>query len=114
MSRGERAGVRPGGGGCVADGFLKAERNSQWNVTLGATHDMDMFEDTPTTLVADVYLEQSKLEKDDQTFGLELGTRHQVDEDMVLDVGIARDLSGARDRDDFRLTVGVSLGLGHS
>ena len=95
-------------------GESSPERNSQWNVTLGATHDVDMFEETPTTLIADVYLEQSKLEKDDQTFGLELGTRHQVDEDRVLDVGIARDLSGARDRDDFRMTVGVSVGLGHS
>jgi hypothetical protein len=85
------------------------ERDSGYEVVLGASHPLGAPMDTRTTLVADVYVEQAPKHGDDDIVGVEVGTRYQLTQRVVLDAGVGSEVEGPSERDDFRFTLGMSL-----
>lgn len=62
------------------------------------------------TLVADYYQDHSELRGAHHIRGGNFGARFQVAERVVWDAGVGRDFTG-EDRDDFRVTTGLSWGF---
>jgi fatty acid desaturase len=63
------------------------------------------------TLVADIYTDMSDEKGRMHSFGTELGLRHQLTPQIILDSGAGTEFSGPSDRSSFLLRIGASLGI---
>jgi hypothetical protein len=105
----DRLGIHASAGYHFLSGEPSEERDGRYELVLGASQPLGAPMDTRTTLLADVYLEQAPEQDDDEILGVELGTRHQLSQRTVLDVGVGSEVDGPSDRDRLRLTAGFSI-----
>ncbi|MCA9466616.1 MAG: hypothetical protein KC643_14410 [Nitrospira sp.] len=63
------------------------------------------------TLLADIFTRQSDLVGQANHTGIEIGIRHQLSSRLVLDAGLASELTGPSDRSMFSGTLGLSVGF---
>lgn len=68
-------------------GTERGERDGRYELVLGASYPIGAPKHTRTTLLADVFTEQSRERGDDNTVGFEIGVRHQLTPRLVLDAG---------------------------
>jgi hypothetical protein len=87
------------------------ERDGRYHVALGASYPVGAPAYTRTTLIGDVFADQSVRHGDPSTVGLEAGMRHQLTAQLVWDIGIGTELDGPRDRSVFFMTTGLSYGF---
>lgn len=87
------------------------ERNGRYQFILGASYPIGAPKYTRTTLIGDLFIEQASQRGKPDTFGAEIGFRHQLTPRVVLDAGIGTELAGPGDRSPFFLTTGVSIGF---
>ncbi len=84
------------------------ERESRYRIAVGASFPVGGATHTRTTLILDVYTEESVEKLEPHVFGVEIGARYQLAVRTVLDAGIGTQFVGPRDRSDFYFTVGIS------
>lgn len=99
------------GGYAFLNGTERGERNGRYELVLGASYPVGAPKHTRTTLLADVFTEQSRERGDENTVGAEIGVRHQLTPRLVLDAGIGTEFAGAADRSPLFVTVGISFGF---
>ena len=85
------------------------ERSGIYKMTLGASYPMGAPMYTRTTLLADIFTEQSSRRRESNVWGAEIGFRHQMTERLVLDLGIGSEFAGPVKRSQFFVTTGVSV-----
>lgn len=95
----------------VFSGTMPFERDSRYDVALGASYPVGAPKHTLTTLLGDVFTEQSPRRGDPQIVGVEVGVRHQWTPWTVLDAGVGSEFGGPRNRSDFFAMIGISVGL---
>jgi hypothetical protein len=95
----------------VFSGTKPFERDSRYDLALGASYPVGAPQHTLTTFLGDVFTEQAPRRADPQIVGAEVGVRHQWTPWTVLDVGIGTEFAGPGNRSDFFFTVGFSVGF---
>lgn len=93
------------------NGTRADERDGRYQFVLGASYPIGAPKYTRTTLIGDLFIEQASQRGKPDTFGAEIGFRHQLTPRMVLDAGIGTELAGPGDRSPFFLTTGISIGF---
>lgn len=93
------------------NGTSSDERDGRYELVAGASYPIGAPKHTRTTLIGDVFTEQSHRRGDSNTVGLEIGVRHQLTTRLVLDAGAGSEVAGPADRAPFFFTVGVSFGF---
>jgi opacity protein-like surface antigen len=96
------------GGYEFVTGEKEDERSARYKIAFGPSYPLGAPMHTRTTLVADLFVEQSAHHGEDETFGAEAGVRYQFSERVVLDVGVGSEITGPRDRSPFFTTAGFS------
>ncbi len=86
-------------------------RDGRYQFILGASYPVGAPKYTRTTLIGDLFIEQASQRGKPDTFGAEIGLRHQLTPRVVLDAGIGTELAGPGNLSPFFLTTGVSLGF---
>jgi hypothetical protein len=94
-----------------ASGTARDERDGRYELALGASYPIGAPRYTRTTLVGDVFTEQSSRRGETNVVGVEAGFRHQLTPRLVLDVGIGTEFAGPDDRSGFFFTTGVPFGF---
>ena len=94
-----------------ASGTARDERDGRYKLALGASYPIGAPQYTRTTLVADIFTEQSARRRDDNVVGVEAGFRHQLTPRLVLDLGLGTEFAGPADRSTFFFTTGISFGF---
>ncbi|MBI1733998.1 MAG: transporter [Candidatus Rokubacteria bacterium] len=92
-------------------GTERGERDGRYELVLGASYPIGVPTHTRTTLLADVFTEQSREHGEDNVVGAEVGVRYQLTPRLVLDAGVGTEFAGPADRSPFFVTVGVSFGF---
>ncbi|MCG3147769.1 MAG: hypothetical protein PCFJNLEI_01210 [Verrucomicrobiae bacterium] len=92
-------------------GTRSGEREGRYQLILGASYPVGAPKYTRTTLVADVFTEQSARTGAANVFGAEIGFRHQLTHRTVADAGVGSEFAGPGDRSLFFFTTGVSIGF---
>src|SRR5262245_9068463 len=87
------------------------ERDGRYEFVLGASYPLGAPQHTRTTLIADVFTEQSVRHGEDNVVGAEIGFRYQVTSQLVWDVGLGTEFAGPRDRSEFFFTTGLTFGF---
>jgi hypothetical protein len=95
----------------VFSGTKPFERDSSYELALGASYPVGAPKHTLTTLLGDVFTEQAPRRGDPQIVGAEVGVRQQWTPWTVLDAGIGTEFAGPSSRSSFFATVGVSVGF---
>ncbi len=85
------------------------ERDGRYRVAAGASFPVGGSTHTRTTLILDLYVEESVEKLEPDVFGMEIGARYQLAYRTVLDAGIGTQWIGPKDRSDLYITVGVSV-----
>ena len=85
------------------------ERSGRYKVALGPSYPIGAPKYTRTTLVGDVFTEQSLQRGESNTFGVEAGFRHQLTQRIVVDFGVGSEFSGPSKRSPFFAMTGVSF-----
>ncbi|HXG05187.1 MAG TPA: hypothetical protein VNO23_17460 [Candidatus Binatia bacterium] len=98
-------------GYALLTGTARGERDGRWELVLGASYPIGAPAHTRTTLVADIFAEQSVRRGEDSLVGVEAGVRHQLTPRIVLDAGVSTELAGPADRVPLQVTVGISFGF---
>jgi hypothetical protein len=83
-------------------------RDGGYRLVFGSSYPVGAPMYTRTTILADIFFDQSHRRGERETAGVEAGFRHQLTERSVLDAGIGTEVRGARDRADFFVTAGLS------
>jgi hypothetical protein len=93
--------------GHAADG----ERNGRYELVLGVQYPVRYPRFLNTTVLADVFTQQSVHTGESNPTGVEIGLRQQVAPLTVLDVGVGTEFAGPAERTPFFVTIGVSVGF---
>jgi hypothetical protein len=86
-------------------------RDGRYEVVLGAQYPLGYPHFLNTTVLAEVFTQQSVHAGETNPSGVELGVRQQVAPLTVLDLGVGTEFVGPADRTLFFATVGVSIGF---
>jgi len=105
----DRLSVHLNAGYTFLHGEEDEERSGRYGVTLGASYPLGAPQHTRTTLVADLFTEQSPLRGDKPIYGAEAGVRHQLGTQTVFDAGVGTEFAGPRERSTFFFTAGISI-----
>lgn len=92
-------------------GTERGERDGRYQFVLGASYPIGAPKYTRTTLIGDVFTEQSSHKGDSNAVGVEAGFRHQLTPRLVFDAGVGTEFAGPRDRAKFFFTTGFSFGF---
>ena len=84
------------------------ERSGIYSFTLGASYPVGAPMYTRTTLIGDVFTEQSNRRGESNVYGAEIGFRHQVTQRAVIDFGVGSEFAGPAERSIFFVTAGMS------
>lgn len=84
-------------------------RDGRYSFTLGASYPIGAPQYTRTTLVGDVFTEQSSAKGESNIWGVEIGFRHQMTRRLVLDFGLGSEFAGPSKRSPFFVTTGLSF-----
>ena len=95
----------------IFSGTQPFERDSRYELALGASYPVGAPKHTLTTILGDVFTEQASRHGDPQIVGVEVGVRRQWTPWTVLDAGIGTEFGGPVRRSSFFATVGVSVGF---
>ncbi|MGH7428385.1 MAG: transporter [Candidatus Methylomirabilaceae bacterium] len=87
------------------------ERAGRYQFVLGASYPIGAPQYTRTTLIGDLFVEQASQRGRPDSFGAEIGFRHQLTSRIVLDAGIGTEFAGPGDRLPFFFTTGFSIGF---
>jgi hypothetical protein len=98
-------------GDAFVSGTTPDERDSRYEVTLGASYPVGAPQYMRTTLVGDLFTEQGDRRGGSNVFGAEVGFRHQLTQRIVVDAGVGSELAGPADRSSLFVTTGVSVGF---
>ncbi|MCI0371258.1 MAG: transporter [candidate division NC10 bacterium] len=97
----------------VAYAFLSGtkarERDGRYAIDLGASYPIGAPRYTRTTLVGNLFTEQSAGRDESNAFGAEAGFRHQLTARTVLDAGLGSEFAGPGERSIFYVTAGLSM-----
>jgi hypothetical protein len=88
-----------------------SERDGRYELVLGAQYPLGYPRHFDTTLLADVFTQQSVHTGDRNPSGVEVGIRRQIAPLTVVDVGVGTEFVGPADRTPFFATLGVSVGF---
>jgi hypothetical protein len=86
-------------------------RSGRYEIVLGAQYPLGYPRFMNTTVLADVFTQQSVHAGDTNPSGVELGIRQQVAPLTVLDLGVGTDFVGPAERTRFFAIVGASVGF---
>jgi len=86
-------------------------RTGRYEIVLGAQYPLGYPRFFNTTVLADVFTQQSVHAGESNPTGVEIGIRQQIAPLMVLDVGVGTEFAGPAERTPFFATVGVSVGF---
>jgi hypothetical protein len=92
-------------------GTQPSERRGRHQFVLGASVPVGAPKYTRTTVLGDVFAEQSVRHGSSEIVGTEFGVRHQFTPWTVLDAGVGTEFAGPADRSNFFATIGVSTGF---
>jgi hypothetical protein len=92
-------------------GTTREERDGRYEVVLGASYPVGAPRYTRTTLIGDVFTEQASRRGSSNVVGAEIGFRHQLTQQIVVDAGIGREFAGPADRLSLFFTTGISVGF---
>jgi len=95
----------------VLSGTTATERDSRYEMALGASYPIGAPKHTLTTLLGDVFTGQGPRRGEPQIVGAEVGIRRQWTPWTVLDAGLGTEFAGPTNRASFFLTVGFSMGF---
>ena len=87
------------------------ERRGIYKFTLGASYPIGAPMYTRTTLIGDLFTEQSIRHGESNVYGVEVGFRHQLTQRIVLDFGVGSELAGPAQRAQLFATTGISVGF---
>ncbi len=87
------------------------ERDGRYELVLGASYPVGAPRYTRTTVVGDVFTEQSPRRGDSNIVGAEVGFRHQLTPRIVIDAGVGTEFAGPADRSALFFTTGLSMGF---
>ena len=87
------------------------ERNGRYEDVVGAQYPVGYPRVFNTTVLADIFTQQSAHTGDANPTGIELGLRQQVAPLTVLDMGVETEFTGPAERTPFFATIGVSVGF---
>jgi hypothetical protein len=87
------------------------ERNGRYEVVLGGQYPLGYPRHFNTTLLADVFTQQSVRSGASNPTGIEVGIRRQVAPLVLIDAGVGTEFAGPAERTPFFATVGISLGF---
>lgn len=90
-------------------GREEGERAGRYRFVLGPSYPIGAPLHTRTTVLADIFIEQSVHHGEQETIGGEAGVRHQLTERVVLDAGVGSEFSGPRDRSRIFVNAGLSF-----
>lgn len=85
------------------------EREGLYEFALGTSYPVGAPRYTRTTLVGDVFTHQAVRSDDSNVVGVELGFRHQLTSQMVVDAGIGTEFTGPAERSWLLFTTGLSF-----
>jgi hypothetical protein len=92
-------------------GTERGERDGRYELVLGASYPIGAPKHTRTTLLGDLFSEQSVRRGEENVVGLEVGVRHQLTPRIVVDAGLGTEVAGPADRNSLFVTLGVSFGF---
>lgn len=84
------------------------QRQGQYEFILGMSLPVGAPLHTRTTLVMDIFTEQSLERGEKPVYGVEAGVRYQLATQAVLDAGVGSEMVGPTERSAFYFTAGVS------
>jgi hypothetical protein len=87
------------------------ERDGRYRFILGASYPLGAPQHTRTTLLFDLFAEQSSRSGESTFFGAEAGVRYQMSQRGILDFGLGSEMSGPSRRAPFYFTAGFSYGF---
>jgi hypothetical protein len=87
------------------------ERTGRYEIVLGAQYPVGYPRSLNTTVLADVFTQQSVRAGESNPTGVEVGIRQQVAPLTVLDIGVGTEFAGPAERTSVFATVGVSVGF---
>lgn len=92
-------------------GAKAAERRGVYKFTLGASYPIGAPMYTRTTLIADLFTQQSPRRDESNVGGVEIGFRHQMTQRLVVDFGVGSEFAGPARRSQLFLMTGFSFGF---
>lgn len=92
-------------------GSTRTERDSVYELAIGASYPIGAPKFTRATLAADVFADQPVTKGESTIVGTEVGLRYQLTPSIVWDVGLGTEFAGPRSRSSFFGTTGLSLGF---
>jgi hypothetical protein len=95
----------------VLSGTTAVERDSRYELTLGASYPLGAPKHTLTTIIGDVFTGQAPRRVEPQIAGAEIGVRQQWTPWTVLDAGIGTEFAGPPNRSSFFAAIGLSVGF---
>jgi hypothetical protein len=93
------------------NGIKSGERDGRYEFVAGASYPIGAPQYTRTTLVGDLFTEQSVRSGGSNIFGAEIGLRHQLTARTVLDFGVGSEFAGPSERSPFYVTGGFAFGF---
>jgi hypothetical protein len=87
------------------------KRNGRYEIVLGAQYPVGYPRSLNTTVLADLFTQQSVHTGESNPSGVEVGIRQQIAPLTVLDIGVGTELVGPAERTPVFATVGVSVGF---
>jgi hypothetical protein len=87
------------------------QRHGSYEVVLGAQYPLGYPRYFNTTVLADVFTEQSTGKEETNPSGIEVGFRQQIAPLVVIDAGVGTEFVGPGKRTPFFTIVGVSIGF---
>ena len=103
-----RLGLHLNAGYTFLSGEEAGERDGQYKVALGTSYPLGAPQNTRTTVLADLFTQQSTLKGDDNVYGAEAGVRYQLGTQSAVDIGVGSEFSGPAQRSSLYLTAGIS------
>ncbi len=86
-------------------------RDGRYNVVLGAQYPLGYPRHFDTTLLADIFTQQTVRSGAANPAGVEVGIRRQIAPLVIIDAGVGTEFTGPAERTSFFATTGVSVGF---
>ena len=91
------------------NGTTRGDRDGRYELALGASVPVGAPRYTRTTLLADLFTEQSVRRGEDNVVGVEAGFRHQLTPRLVIDAGLGTEFAGPAERSPLFGRIGASF-----